>query len=427
MRILVVGQGGREHALSWRLSRPEEDDAERVVICAPGSAGIAQDVEVVPVPVDDLAGLEALALEREIDLVVIGPEQPLADGLADRLRARGLAVLGPDAAAARLESSKAFAKEIMDEAGVPTAAWAAFDDAAEAKAFAARFEGRVAVKADGLAAGKGVILAHDLAEAGAAVDALMLEGQVGEAGERVVVEELLIGEEKSAIALCDGSRVLMLAASEDHKAVHEGDTGPNTGGMGAFSPVEGLDAEGLERVRLEVMQPMLEVLARRGAPFRGVLYAGLMLTADGPKVLEFNVRFGDPETQPLMRRVKGPLAPAFLAAAQGDLSGIELAWREETACCVVLCSEGYPGSYPKGRAITGLEGVPEDVKVFHAGTRSEEGVWQTAGGRVLGVTALGATIREARRRAYSAIEGVAFVGMHFRRDIGDRKGEESES
>ncbi len=425
MRILVVGGGGREHALAWRLASPEEGDASREVICAPGSAGIAAEagVEVVAVSVDDLEGLEGLAVERQIDLVVVGPEQPLADGLADRLRARGLAVLGPDAAGARLEASKAFAKEIMDEAGVPTAAWQVFDDPEKARAFAEQFEGKVAVKADGLAAGKGVILAHSVEESDAAIHALMEEGQVGTAGQRVVVEELLLGDEKSAIALCDGSRVLMLAGSEDHKAAFEGDRGPNTGGMGAFSPVEGLDAQGLERTRREVMQPMLDTLAARGTPFRGVLYAGLMLTADGPKVLEFNVRFGDPETQPLMARVKGPLAPALLAAAEGDLSKAQVAWRKETAVCVVLCAEGYPGAYPKGRVI---EGIPETsspdprMKVFHAGTRQVEGRWETTGGRVLGVTALGADLAAARDRAYTAIEGIAFEGMHRRRDIGAR-------
>ena len=420
MRILVVGGGGREHALAWRLGGGFDEARTNEVLCAPGNAGIEADAECVGVEADDLDGQVALAGEREVDLVVVGPEVPLAAGLADRLRAADIAVLGPSADAARTEGSKTFAKKLMDRAGIPTARWQAFDDSEKARRYAREFDGRVAVKADGLAAGKGVILAGDVAGSDEAIAALMEKGGVGAAGRRVVVEELLEGQEASFIIISDGERVLPLIASQDHKAAFDGDTGPNTGGMGAVCPTPAVPAEVAQRVVAEIMEPAIATLAEMGCPFRGVLYAGLMMTSDGPKVLEFNARFGDPETQPLMMCVAGDIAPVFLAAARGDLGGHTLGWEERAAVCVVLASEGYPGSYPAGRNIEGLaelESEP-DVKVFHAGTRREGPGFVTAGGRVLGVTALGADAAAARQRAYKATARVSFEGMHLRRDIG---------
>ncbi len=356
--------------------------------------------------------------------MVVGPEAPLVEGLADRLRAEGIPTLGPDAAAARLEGSKAFAKEVMARAGVPTARYGVFEEAGPARRFARDFAGRVAVKADGLAAGKGVILAESVEEADEAIAELMERGRVGAAGRRVVVEERLEGEEASFIALCDGERVVPLAGSEDHKAVYDGDRGPNTGGMGAISPTPVLDEAMARRVTDEVMIPTVRAMREMGHPYRGVLYAGLMVGPEGPKVLEFNVRFGDPEAQPLMMRLEGDAGALFLAAAQGALEGVELAWRPESAVCVVMASAGYPGAYEKGQVITGIDEAArmEGVKVFHAGTvRDDEGRFLTAGGRVLGVTALGEDLEAARRRAYEAVDRIHFEGAHFRRDIGGRR------
>ncbi len=424
MRILVVGGGGREHALAWRLRGGP--DPRHDVLCAPGNAGIARDVACLPVEADDLDGQVALARSRDVDLVVVGPEASLVSGLADRLRGEGIPVLGPSAAAARLEGSKAFAKKVMTKAGVPTARYGVFESPEEARRFARELGGRVAVKADGLAAGKGVILASNPAEADAAIAELMERGRVGEAGKKVVVEERLSGEEASFIALCDGERVLPLAGSQDHKPVFDGDRGPNTGGMGAVSPAPVLDEALCRRVTDEVMTPIVGAMREMGHPFRGVLYAGLMIDAKGPKVLEFNVRFGDPETQPLMMRLAEDPAPVFLAAAEGDLGGVELTWRRDAAVCVVMASEGYPGPYPKGVPIEGLDDVGEmtGVKVFHAGTaRDADGRWVTAGGRVLGVTARGEHIAAARERAYEAVRRIRFAGAHYRTDIGRRAAE----
>lgn len=424
MRVLLIGSGGREHALAWRMGIGHDEGTRREIIVAPGNAGIARHAECVPVSVGDLDAQVQLAEERAVDLVVIGPEAPLVAGLADRFRGKGIPVLGPSAGAAALEGSKAYSKALMSKAGIPTAEHGVFENSARARAYARSLGGRVAVKADGLAAGKGVLLCRSPEESDAAVKALMEERSLGRAGERVVVEELFEGPEASFLALCDGRSVLPLAPSRDHKAAFEGDVGPNTGGMGAFSPTRLVDAGLAERIMDEVMQPAVDAMAEDGAPFHGVLYAGLMMTAGGPKVLEFNVRFGDPETQPLMMRLRGDLAPALLAAASGDLSGVNLEWDSRASVCVVMASAGYPGEYRTGEAITGLDELEEndDLMVFHAGTRRDAaGRLLTAGGRVLGVTALGESLEGARKRVYEAVSRIGFEGAMYRRDIGAKE------
>ncbi|BDG07153.1 phosphoribosylamine--glycine ligase [Anaeromyxobacter paludicola] len=417
MRILVVGSGAREHALAWKIS---QSPLATAVLCAPGNPGIAQVAKLVAIAADDVEGLARYARGDAIDLVVVGPEVPLVKGLADRLRQEGIPVFGPDAAAAEIEGSKAFAKEVMAAAGIPTAAYAAFTELAPALEFARARGGQVVVKADGLAAGKGVVVCGSVAEAEAALRD-MLVGQVhGAAGARVVVEERLEGPEASCIALVDGERAVMLPAAQDHKRVGDGDAGPNTGGMGAFSPTPQVGPELLEEVRRTVILPALRELARRGRPFRGALYAGLMLTPEGPRVLEFNARLGDPETQPLLMRVAGDLVPVLLSAANGDLEGVELALDPRPAVGVVLAAEGYPARVTLGDGITGTEGpFGEGVQVFHAGTsRTTDGQLVTSGGRVLTVCAVGRDMGDARARAYEAAARIQFRGRHHRKDIG---------
>jgi phosphoribosylamine---glycine ligase len=417
MRILVVGGGGREHALVWKIS--QSPLAEKV-FCAPGNPGTARHAENVAVAADDVEGLVRWAVGNRIDFVVVGPEAPLVLGLADRLSEAGIAVFGASAAAARLEGSKAFAKEIMAAAGIPTAAHGAFDALGPALAHARAAAGRVVVKADGLAAGKGVVVCGDVEEAEAALRSILVDRIHGASGARVVVEERLSGPEASVIALCDGERVRVLPAAQDHKRIFDDDQGPNTGGMGAFSPTPNVDAALLADVERSVLLPTLREMARRGTPFRGALYAGLMLTPDGPKVLEFNARFGDPETQPILMRLAGDLVPALLAAARGDLSGVTLDVDPRAAVGVVMAAEGYPGRVTVGDAIEGTDGpFPPGVQVFQAGTRRvQDGPIVTSGGRVLTVCALGADRSEAAARAYQALSGVKFRGAQFRRDIG---------
>lgn len=414
-RVVVVGGGGREHALVAALA--SSPSAPRVE-AAPGNPGMADAITRHDVTLDDLDALEALCLGA--DLVVVGPEAPLVAGLADRLRARGLAVLGPSQAAAKLEGSKAFAKEIMARAGVPTARGARFSEPEAAKAFAATLTGGAVVKADGLAAGKGVVVAEDLAEAEAAIDA-MLSGAFGEASREVVVEEKLVGEELSVLALCDGARLATLPPAQDHKRIGEGDTGPNTGGMGAYAPAPLGTPAVIEDIRARCMQPVVDVLAADGTPLVGVLYAGLMMTAEGPLVLEYNVRFGDPETQAILPLLSEDLYLAFRAAALGTLEARPLAVKEGSAMTVVMASAGYPASARKGDLIEGLDAVPaEDRFVFHAGTRRGAEGFETAGGRVLAVTGLGADLATAAARAYAGIDLVRFDGAQVRRDIGHR-------
>lgn len=406
MRVLLVGSGAREHALALAIAASPE--CEKLVV-APGNAGIAEVAELAPVKLDDIGGLCALAQEMRADLVVIGPEAPLAAGLADRLRERGIACFGPSGVAARLESSKAFSKAFMERAGIPTARWQGFSDSARAKAWALAFGAPVVVKASGLAAGKGVILPHGTDEIASAIDALLALG-----GE-IVVEERLEGEELSLIALCDGERYAVLPAAQDHKRLEDGDRGPNTGGMGAYAPVcASEEAEALARV---VIAPALKQMAEEGCPFVGALYAGLMLTASGPKVLEYNARFGDPETQAILPLFATDLLPTLAACARGRLDEALPAFRKEHAACVVLASEGYPEHPLTGRAIK-LGALPERAICLHAGTRREDGALVSAGGRVLSVVGMGSTRAEALAVAYDAVANIGFEGARFRRDIG---------
>jgi phosphoribosylamine--glycine ligase len=419
MRVLVVGSGGREHALAWKISR---SPLVRALFAAPGNPGMAEVATLLPILADDVAGLVRWSKENAIDLVVVGPEGPLVAGLADRLREAGVLAFGPSAAAARLEGSKAFAKEVMAAAGIPTADYEAFSEVEPALTYARKLGGRVVVKADGLAAGKGVVVCGELAEAEQAVRAMLVGRIHGEAGARLVLEERMEGPEASCICVTDGERVRLLAAAQDHKRIFDGDRGPNTGGMGAFSPTPNVTPELTARVEKEVLLPVVRELARRGTPFRGALYAGLMLTRSGPRVVEFNARLGDPETQPTLLRLTSDLVPALLASARGDLSGVTLSFDPRAAVGVVLAAEGYPGAVKKGDAISGLEGpFDEGVQVFHAGTsRGPDGRVVTSGGRVLAVCALGDGLDEAALRAYQAAGRISFRGMQYRKDIGKK-------
>ncbi len=421
MRVLLVGQGGREHALAWALSR--SPSVEKLV-CAPGRSAMETlaKTSCLPVAAEDLDGLVDAARELRPQLAVIGPEQPLVEGLADRRAAEGVAVLGPGREGAQLEGSKAFAKHFMRRCGIPTADFAVFDDAEQARKFIRDRRRPCVVKADGLAAGKGVFPCADEAEALQAVEQLMVEGRFGSAGKLVVIEDFLEGEEASLLALCDGENILPLASCQDHKRVFDGDRGPNTGGMGAYSPAPVLDDKMQVQAHQKVLQPLLEGLRRDGIGYRGIIYAGLMFTAQGPMVLEFNVRFGDPETQPLMLRLKSDLAAALELTARGRLGEVHLEWDSQPAVCVVMASGGYPGDYRKGLPIEGLQQA-EDIEgavVFHAGTSRRGEKFVTAGGRVLNVCARGKDLPQALARAYRAAECIKFEGAHFRRDIAAR-------
>ncbi len=423
MRILVVGGGGREHALCWALSASPLCDA---LFCAPGNAGIADVAKCVSVGAEDIDGLLKFCREEKIDFVVVGPEAPLVAGLADRLKDAGIKVFGPSAEAAQLEGSKGFMKDLLARHNVPTAWYGRFTDAAKAKDFIKEKGAPIVVKADGLAAGKGVILCQSVDEACAAIDSIMTDKAFGDAGNEVVVEEFLDGEEASFFAIVDGKHALPLVAAQDHKAVGEGDTGPNTGGMGAYSPAPVVDATMQDRIMKEIILPTVQGMAAEGMPFTGVLFAGLMISDAGPKTLEFNVRFGDPECQVLMARLKSDLLPALIAAADGQLENFDLRWREETAIVVVMAANGYPGTPEKGTVIGGLEAASkiENVTVFHAGTKADtrEGkpVIVANGGRVLGVTATGKSVTEAQARAYQAVDAIDWPGGFCRRDIGWR-------
>ncbi|WP_258358519.1 phosphoribosylamine--glycine ligase [Moorella sulfitireducens (nom. illeg.)] len=415
MRVLVVGGGGREHALVWKIAQSPHISE---IYCAPGNAGIARLATCVPVAAEDIEGLLAFARQAGIDLTVVGPEAPLVAGIVDAFQAAGLPIFGPSRAAARLEGSKVFAKELMEAAGIPTARYAAFTEQAAALAYLEEHPGPVVVKADGLAAGKGVVVAPDTTVAREAVTA-MFGGRFGPAGKQVVIEELLEGEEVSVLAISDGERVIPLLPSQDHKRVGEGDTGPNTGGMGAYAPVPFYTPEIAGEVEEKILRPTVRAMAAAGCPYRGVLYAGLMLTREGPKVLEFNCRFGDPETQPLMLLLQSDLVELMLATINGELAG-KIDWYPGAAAGVVLAAGGYPGPYAKGTPIAGLEAVPPGVEVFHAGTALVDGQVVTAGGRVLCVTAKGEDLRAALERVYAGIKAINFAGMHYRRDIGYR-------
>jgi len=416
MRILVVGGGGREHALAWKITQ-----SPRVtkIYCAPGNAGIARLAECVPVKAEDVEGLVDFARRENIDLTVVGPEAPLVAGMVDAFQEAGLAVFGPSRQAAMIEGSKVFAKKLMNEANIPTARHETFYHEEAAMDYLDKLDGAVVVKADGLAAGKGVIVAVDKEEAREAVTG-MFGGRFGAAGKRVIIEEYLEGEEVSILALCDGETVVPLVSSQDHKRVGEGDTGPNTGGMGAYAPVPFYNSETARQVEETVLRPAVRAMARIGCPYKGVLYAGLMLTENGPKVLEFNCRFGDPETQPLMMLLKSDLVELMQAVVEGRLSGLKPEWYPGAAAGVVLAASGYPGMYSKGDVITGLEKVPEGVEVFHAGTSIKDGRLVTNGGRVMCVTARSDSLQDALAQAYAGVDVIEFSGKYFRRDIGYR-------
>ncbi|GAB4255990.1 MAG: phosphoribosylamine--glycine ligase [Deferrisomatales bacterium] len=417
MKVLVVGGGGREHALVWKIAQSPRVSK---IFAAPGNAGTAELAENVPIGAEDVDGLAAFAAREGIDLTVVGPEAPLVLGIVDRFQERGLRIFGPTAAAARLEGSKAFSKRIMERYGVPTAAYREFADPEAARAYIRERGAPIVVKADGLAAGKGVTVARTVEEALAAVEAIMVGRTFGEAGRTVVVEECLEGEEASFLAFCDGRHVLPMASSQDHKPVFDGDRGPNTGGMGAYSPAPVLTAELFDEAVRTVVQPVVEGMAAEGTPYVGVLYAGLMVREGQIRVLEFNCRFGDPECQPIVMRMKGDLVPVLEACIEGRLDQVDLEWDPRAAVCVVMASEGYPGSYPKGVEIQGLEaaGALDDVVVFHAGTRRAGDKVVTSGGRVLGVTARGDGVAEAIERAYRAVGEIRWPGVHYRKDIG---------
>ena len=419
MRTLVLGSGGRESALAWGLDR---SPSVAEVVVAPGNPGVASFAATEDVDTVDVAAVVALTERLDADLVVVGPEAPLVAGVADELRARGRLVFGPGASAARIEGSKAYAKELMGRAGIPTAAARSFRDRDAAVAFIDELVPPFVVKADGLAAGKGVVVTDDRDDAVAAVDERLLRGSFGDAGRMVLIEEFLDGEEASLIALCDGEKAVPLEPAQDYKRVEDDDGGPNTGGMGSYSPVPACPPELARAIAAEVIAPMMKETARRGAPFIGALYAGLALTSAGPKVIEFNARFGDPETQALIPRIEGDLGSALLAAARGDLGGATVAFSDEACVSVVLASRGYPGPYETGIEIEGVDHANsrEDVVVFHAGTASRDGRLVTAGGRVLAVSALGASFGDARRRAYDAAAEIRFEGMHMRTDIARR-------
>ena len=420
MKVLIVGSGGREHALAWKVAQSPKVTE---VICAPGNAGTAAVGRNVEISAGDLEGLLAFAEQETIGLTIVGPEDPLCRGLVDAFDAKGLPAFGPSAKAARLEGSKSFCKQFMRDQGVPTSDFGVFTDPAEAEAYIDSRSVPQVVKADGLAAGKGVIVCSTAPEAKAAAREMLVDRRFGDAGGSIIVEDCVRGEEASFMALCDGLRVVPLASSQDHKRALDGDEGPNTGGMGAYSPAPVVTDALAARIMTEIMQPLARGMAEAGSPYRGVLYAGLMIDGDALSVLEINCRFGDPETQPVLARLQTDLVTLLGAAAAGGLAGIELAWDPRPALCVVMAAGGYPGSYKKGYVIAGLEaaGDSADVQVFHAGTAvGDDGKIVSSGGRVLGVTAFGDTIAAAQQNAYKATKKISWPDVHYRTDIGDR-------
>jgi len=418
MRILVIGSGGREHALVWKIAQSKLLDK---LFCAPGNGGISRQAECIDIKAEDIPAILNFAKKEKIDLTIVGPEAPLAMGIVDEFRKYRLKVFGPEKQAALLESSKVFAKEIMAKYKVPTADFEIFEDAALAKKFVHRIGAPCVIKADGLAQGKGVVVARTVDEAEEAIASIMEKRIFGDAGNKVIIEECLVGQEASILVITDSREVISLASAQDHKRVFDNDEGPNTGGMGAYSPAPVVTGDLFKEILDKVVYRTIDGLAKEGIDYRGVLYAGIMLTKEGPKTLEFNVRFGDPETQAILPRLKSDLLEVMLAASEQKLSRVRvLEWDERACVCVVCASGGYPGEYEKGKEISGLDEARDlqDVVVFHAGTKNQDNKILTNGGRVLGVTGLGNTIKEAITRTYKAVDKIHFDGMHYRKDIG---------
>lgn len=419
MRILVVGSGGREHALCWKIAQSAQCDE---LFCAPGNGGIKRLAECVPIKPDEIEELGDFAEESRIDLTVVGPERPLIAGICDHFRSRGLNIYGPNAAAARLEGSKAYTNDLIQRAGAPGKVFEVFDDPEDARRYIRRQGAPIVVKADGDAAGKGVTVAETVDDALDAVDRCMVEREFGAAGDRVVVEEYLEGQECSIKVFCDGEAIVPMVPSQDYKRIYDDDEGPNTGGMGCYSPVPLVSDDLLDQIIHEIIRPTVDRMAADGTPYTGTLYAGIILTESGPRLLEYNCRFGDPETQVVLPRLESDLVELLLATVEGRLAEVEARWSDRRAVCVVCASGGYPGSYVTGKEITGLKDAraDENVIIFHAGTERMGRRYFTDGGRVLGVTALGATFAEARDRAYRAVGHIDFEDMYFRTDIGER-------
>jgi len=420
MRILVVGSGGREHALVWKIAQSKLVDK---VFCAPGNAGISQLAECIDIKADDIFGLLEFARKEKIDLTVVGPEVALSLGIVDEFEKAGLKIFGPNKKAANLEASKIFSKELMTKYKVPTANFKIFDSADEAKKYIEQIGAPCVVKADGLAAGKGVVVAKNVDEAKNAVTSMMQDKVFGDAGKKIIIEECLTGQEASILVITDSREVVVLASAQDHKRVFDNDQGPNTGGMGAYSPAPIVTADILKEIMQKIVYRSIDGLVKGGVDYRGVLYAGVMLTKDGPKTLEFNARFGDPETEAILPRLKSDLVEVMLATIEGKLSRIRtLEWDSRACVCVVCASSGYPGNYAKDKEISGLDQAAklDDLVVFHAGTKKVGDKILTSGGRVLGVTGLGATIKDAINKTYTAVNKINFEGMHFRRDIGKK-------
>lgn len=419
MKVLLTGSGGREHALAWKLAQSK--NLEKLYI-APGNPGTAMCGENVAIKDSDIDELLKFAKEKKVDLLVVGPEEPLANGIVDRFEAAGIKAFGPSAAAAQLESDKAFSKHLMRAASVSTAEAKIFDSFIDAKKYIATRNDAVVVKAAGLAKGKGVFVCNDPADGILAAEQIMEKRIFGPAGNRIIVEDKLLGEEASILAFVDGHNIYLMESSQDHKAIGDGDTGPNTGGMGAYSPAPVVTEDLMNQIVREILIPIVDAMNRNGTPYKGVLYAGLMLTAAGPRVLEFNVRFGDPETQPILMRLKSDLLEVLVAVCDQKLEDVTLKWDQKASVCVVMASKGYPEDYEKGKIITGLQEAAsmEDVLVFHAGTAQNNSDIVTSGGRVLGVTGLGNTIKEAKQKAYQAVDKIKFEGAYYRRDIADK-------
>lgn len=413
MNILIVGSGGREHALAWKLKQSPKIEH---IFVAPGNAGTSQIAENINISKTE--DIVAWIRNNPVDLVVVGPDEYLAEGLVDELEALNIRVFGPTKTAAEIEWSKSFAKQFMKDEGIPTAAYEIFSDLEKARAYIQTQSFPLVIKASGLALGKGVIIAQSIEEAETALEEIMKDKVFGSAGNEVVIEEYLQGKEISVHAFCDGESAVLFPPAQDHKRIFEGDKGPNTGGMGTIAPVPGVTKEHMEEIEKSVVIPTILALKRRGRPFKGILFPGIMLTADGPKVIEFNARFGDPETQSYMRILETGLIDILLACAGGDLSSQNIEWSSESACCIVCASEGYPGKYEKGEVIEGLDFAQKDIVIFHAGTKQEGSRVMTNGGRVLGITATGKDLKESLSKAYEAIEKISFQGMQYRKDIG---------